>query len=131
VRAPRRNFARLLVLCLAVAFLSIQLGGAWHVSRQVHARCAEHGEWIDVGRAGASAHAHHDRGPVADSAASSQEHDHCLIVEATRVRATSCQGDPVELERELLEIVAPLRAAEPLDVGFARFLLAPKQSPPC
>ena len=131
MQTPRRNPSRLLVLCLAFAFLSLQLGGAWHAARQGHARCAEHGEWIDVGHGEAAAHSHHDRGPVADFAGSSQEHDHCLMVEAARVRAVVCDGAPVELALETVVVSVPSRAAEPLDVGFDRYLLAPKQSPPC
>lgn len=131
MRAPRRNFSKLLVLCLAFAFLSLQLGGAWHASRQGHARCAEHGEWIDVGHGEAAAAAHHHRGPVADFAGSSQNHDHCLLVEAARVRAVACHASPIELGHEIVATSVPLRLADPLDVGFDRYLLAPKQSPPC
>ena len=129
--STRRISSRLGVFCLAVAYVLLQLGSAWHLSQQGHARCAAHGEWIDVAHpATAGAPAAHT-GPVVDSAPSSQEHDHCSVVEAARVRAVVCDGAPLEpMHATLVAIVLP-RAEEPLGVGFDRYLLAPKQSPPC
>jgi hypothetical protein len=123
--------SRLAVFCLAVAYFLLQLGGAWHLSQQGHARCAAHGEWIDVAHPStAKAPAPH-AGPVVDSAASSSEHDHCAVVEASRVRAIVQDLAPLGLLHEpLVSIVLP-RADVPMDVGFDRYLLAPKQSPPC
>ncbi len=141
VSTPRRSSSRLGVLCLALAYLLLQLGGAWHLSRQAHARCAAHGEWIDVAHASVDAQPHlatstadasrTPRGPVAHSTGAGQNHDHCMIVEAARVRAVVCDGAPAELGHELVVSVAPRPAAEPVDLGFDLYLLAPKQSPPC
>ena len=123
--------SRLGVLCLAIAYILLQLGGAWHLAQRGHARCAAHGEWIDVAHpATTKAPATHP-GPLVDPAPASQEHDHCFVVEAARVRAVVCDGAPLEpMHATLVAIVLP-RGEEPLGCGFDRYLLAPKQSPPC
>ena len=129
--STRRIPSRLGIFCLAIAYLLLQLGAAWHLSQQGHARCAAHGEWIDVAHP-ATADASAPRpGPAVDPAPTSQAHDHCSVVEAARVRAVVCDGVPLEpMHATLVAIVLP-RGEEPLDVGFDRYLLAPKQSPPC
>jgi len=131
VGSTRRNSSRLGVLCLAIAYLLLQLGGAWHLSQQEHARCAAHGEWIDVARSPfASAPASHP-GPIVDASAPTQEHDHCTIVETSRVRAVVCDVAPFEQIHGVVVAIDPARADDPLGLGFDRYLLAPKQSPPC
>ncbi len=129
--STRRKSSRLGVLCLAVAYFVLQLGAAWHLSQQGHARCAAHGEWIDVAHPSTAQVPAPHSGPVVDSAASSSEHEHCAVVEASRVRAVVQEPAPLALLREpLVSIVLP-RADDPVFVGFDRYLLAPKQSPPC
>jgi hypothetical protein len=134
VSSPRRNSSRLGVLCLAITYLLLQLGGAWHLARQSHARCAAHGEWIDVARtspAGAHASPSSERGPLVESSSSTREHEHCSIVEASRVRAIVCES--VLAETFCAPLVSIERRSDdaPIQAGFARYLLAPKQSPPC
>ena len=131
MRTPRPLFARLGLLGLAVAYLSLYLGGTWHLSIEGHARCAEHGEWIDVDHAPAAEHACPPTGPLVRSGGAPEEHDHCVIVEASRLRAVACEDAPAVIVRAAPATIVPRRTAEPLDLGFDRYLLAPKQSPPC
>ena len=131
MRSPRRISSRFSVLCLSIAYLVLQLGGAWHLARGRHARCAEHGEWIDVAHQPSAAQSEPARGPIAERFASTQAHDHCVLVEASRIRAVVCDGAPMHLAHEAPASIVPPRSDDPLDVGFDRYLLAPKQSPPC
>jgi hypothetical protein len=131
VSAPRRIRSRLGVLGLAIAYLLILFGGTWHLSRENHARCAQHGEWIDVATSPAAAQADAHPGPIAKPAASAQEHEHCVLVEASRLRVVVCEGTPTDLVHDAPAAVAPTRADAPFVAGLVRYLLAPKHSPPC
>jgi hypothetical protein len=123
--------SRLGVLSLAIAYLLLVLGGTWHLSREDHARCAEHGEWIDVAHQSAAEHAAPRPGPVANAAGAPQEHDHCVIVEASRLRVVVCDGASAELAHGAPASISPALVDDPIVAGFDRYLLAPKQSPPC
>ena len=131
MHTSRPLFARVGLLTLAVAYLALFLGGTWHLSLEGHARCAEHGEWIDVAHAPVPVHPPHHAGPVLRSAGSPEAHEHCVIVEASRLRAVVCDDAPTELAPTAPAAILEQPAAGPLSVGFERYLLAPKQSPPC
>ena len=132
-RVSRKKASSLGALALAVAVLVAHLGGTWHFATQEHVRCAEHGEWIDVPA--------HDspvesvptsRGPGIEQAPTNLAgDDHCVLFLASRVRgivwqvATSVSQPSPAIARAWTPI------ADPVESGFAIYLLAPKQSPPC
>lgn len=133
VRTHRGSPRKLGVLTLAITLLLVQLGGAWHLAWKDHARCAEHGEWIDVDHtvtaASAAAPSH---GPQVDAAgSSSRAHDHCTILEASRVRGITWDGGLAASPAKPVVRACLTPAVEPVEIGFELYLLAPKHSPPC
>jgi len=120
-------------LTLAITLLLLQLGGAWHSAWRDHARCAEHGEWVDVDRAETSASAvQPSHGPQVEAAgSSSRTHDHCTILEASRVRGITWDGGLAASPAKPVFRPWLTPAVEPIQVGFELYLLAPKHSPPC
>jgi hypothetical protein len=133
VHPLRRSPSKFAVLALAITLLLVQQGETWHLAWKEHVRCAEHGEWIDVaGPAKAAAASRALHGPLVDAAASSsREHYHCTIVESSRVRATTWDSglDATPPKPLISPVCAPV--PEPVVIGFPRYLLAPKHSPPC
>jgi hypothetical protein len=98
-----------------------------------HARCVEHGEWVEVEHPmAAPAPAQPARGPIVEAAGSiPRVHDHCSIFEASRARGIEWSGK-LELSPLLsVERIASAPRSEPGDSPFALYLLAPKHSPPC
>jgi hypothetical protein len=133
VRTHTRSPRRFGVLTLAITLLFAQLGGAWHLAWKDHARCAEHGEWIDVAAPAtvtdAPAPSH---GPRVDaSESSSKSHDHCAVLESSRVRGVEWKGELDTSAPRSLVLLPAEQVVEPGAVGFAVYLLAPKHSPPC
>jgi len=117
----------------ALLLLLAQLGGAWHLARQDHVRCAEHGEWIDApARSIACTASPSSRGPHIDGAPpTSGPHDHCAILLASRQRvAPSATSFGLSFRSQVL-VRASVPRLDPIETGFAIFLLAPKHSPPC
>jgi hypothetical protein len=103
-----------------------------------HARCAEHGEWVDVAGPVAAtspvqlSSEQPSRGPQVDPATpSSGAHDHCTILESSRVRGVEWNGGLDASAPRALVLLPTMQIDEPGDVGFALYLLAPKHSPPC
>jgi hypothetical protein len=129
IRSPRK----LGVLTLAITLLLIQLGGVWHLAWNDHARCAEHGEWVDVASpTTATSAVQPSHGPQVDAAeSSSKSHDHCTVVESSRVRGIEWTGGVDAPAPRSLVLPSSVRATEPDHVGFALYLLAPKHGPPC
>ncbi len=133
IRSPARSPRRLGVLTLAITLLLVQLGGAWHLAWNDHARCAEHGEWVDVARpATVTSAVESSHGPQVDASdSSSKSHDHCTVVESSRIRGIEWSGGFDASAPRSLVLPSSVRATEPGEVGFALYLLAPKHGPPC
>jgi len=130
---PRKNQASRPIAALwALLLLLAQLGGAWHLARQDHVRCAEHGEWIDAPvRSIACTASPSSRGPHVDGAQpTSGSHDHCAILLASRQRGAPSATDFGLSFRSPVVVRATAPRLDPIETGFAIFLLAPKHSPP-
>lgn len=131
-RVRRSQASNLAVLALAIGVLLTHLGGAWHFATQKHVRCAEHGEWID---------AHADEtlgqstprsaGPAVGQTTGSAEDDHCIVFLASRIGEVSFPS-VAAVSHPSPVVAEPWTAVvDPVESGFALYLLAPKQSPPC
>jgi hypothetical protein len=124
--------ARLFAAALIVGFGFSQLLASWHEAGVRHARCAEHGEMVDV-------EASH--GPVFNDGrttgtvegaetATPSEHEHCAVALALRGSAQ------IQVVRAAVRLVAPPVAVRPAVDPAPRpgraFVLAsaPKTSPP-
>jgi hypothetical protein len=133
VRTHTRSPHKLGALTLAITLLLVQLAGVWHLAWNDHVRCEEHGEWVDVAAPAVSAcTAQPSQGPHVHAAeSSSKSHEHCTVVESSRVRGIEWSGGFDASAPRALVLPASVRATEPGEVGFALYLLAPKHGPPC
>jgi hypothetical protein len=133
VRVSRKPVSGFGALALAFAVLLAHLGGTWHFATRQHVRCAEHGEWTDV-----AAHdppiqsAPRSQGPIVEARASSLAgDDHCVFFLASRLREIIWQAATSVSQPSPIVAKAWTPIADPVESGFAIYLLAPKQSPPC
>jgi hypothetical protein len=132
----RGAWQQLLVRALTALCLSSQLAGVLHFALVRHARCAAHGELVHAGEhqvRGALLARRASSGPCyeADSPASGEhaQHEHCVASAERRVHTASaaCRvSPPIEPVRSSAAIDE--QARDPL--ARARWLLAPKSSPP-
>ena len=122
----------LLARCSVLLVLLAGLAGPLHHALVRHAVCAEHGESLHVGDApSASAHEHErSAGPsvVAGSPAAA-DHAVCEIVLVQRESMPAPAIPALALAVAVRPIAAPPVRVERVE-SIARFLLAPKQSPP-
>ena len=123
-----RGAAALAALVLGGA----ELGSAGHAALVRHAVCAEHGEPVHAGSAGAGAAVttadRHAVVPADSAAAAPDEHDHCKLLAGTSRIAPRERGLATRLSTTGDAGVAARDTIVPPSV--ARFRLAPKNSPP-
>ena len=119
---------------LALVFLAAVLGPVLHGATTLHEACAEHGELVhadgaaavQAGRIPAAAHAGVGTAP---SATEESGHAHCVLSPAPETRRDVPVGAASSVLPPTSAKPAPALAyGAPPDV--ARYLLAPKQSPP-
>lgn len=127
-RHPPSRAVQALCLTLALAFVSAVFAQSVHSPDLEHAVCSDHGELIHVGAAG------HDHAPAvtvlgeSDTQDAEEEHEHCAIVTASRDTTVSDRTPTVTPLAEFgVGVVHPQLSTR--DSG-ARYLIAPKNSPP-
>jgi hypothetical protein len=129
VRAARSRFFAVIV---ALLFVCGDFARFAHFASVRHRVCAEHGVLEDVAE-----HSTTDRtavpagehvAPIA-SDGHAHEHEHCPLVDTNR--ETRVPSAPVVRAcLASLEVRATSRRRSPTFVGFPRYMLAPKHSPP-
>ncbi len=127
---PRLLKKKVFVVAALVA-LAAQSAGTLHVLFVPHARCAEHGELVDVPRGDLSLSASFSH-EVALSAALPSEahgHEHCAVAILQRQRLTG----PILRIAPVTTIAVAAKTRAPIAVvlpSARRLRLAPKHSPP-
>jgi hypothetical protein len=125
--------ARASAALAALVFVLTSVFGVVHEATTAHARCAAHGELVDIDGAGAAAAvagpADHTMG-TAPALARGHGDEHCLL--ASAVRASRISPRPPTLVAAIATIAALVTPGPELAAGRAAGLyrIAPKTSPP-
>jgi hypothetical protein len=114
---------------LAIVVAASTLLAGWHQATVVHARCAEHGELYDVGRAGATHETLGGHQLAARDGDAGDEHDHCSLCPRSHEGAPAISAHaPVAVPPVA---AAPRPAAHVIAIASTdTFRTAPKTSPP-
>jgi hypothetical protein len=116
----------------ALVFLANLVAVGWHEARTQHARCAEHGEMVDVTEVAAAepgaAPSAQDGLKAAPPGAPGTDDDHCSLCASAIGAATTKQRIAELSATHLVELVATA-ADEPFR-PIALLHVAPKGSPP-
>ena len=111
---------------IAALLLVTTLLAGWHEATVVHARCAEHGELVDVA-AGERPLGEHQI--AARDAAPAGDHDHCTLCP----RAHDGAPPAIAFVRAAMPPATPVAEAAPREVAIVAvrtLRIAPKTSPP-
>jgi hypothetical protein len=72
------------------------------------------------------------QGPTIDgAAAASKVHEHCALIQASRLRGIDWNPSWSVVPSGSLVAKAQSPIEDPVECGFPLYMLAPKQSPPC
>lgn len=124
---------------LAFLFLAGNLGAVLHAAAERHARCPEHGHLIHIEDDAAQPHVVEVDLDAAESGtmvirsakptADGHDHEHCHICQISRKRALPGQATTI-LVAPTTELHQPRTSTVVLRADIARYILAPKTSPP-
>jgi hypothetical protein len=124
--ATQVQVRRLAATAIAAVLLLTTLLAGWHEATVIHARCADHGELIDVAAGERSLGEHriaaHDGAPAG-------EHDHCTLCP----RAHDGAPPAIAFIPAVAPAVAPVAVVTPRDadiLSVRTLRIAPKTSPP-